>query len=338
MADFLWSALKENSDSPLALDREGLQLAFKYFCSTTLTMRLCGINQVNAHISLFNELCNSESVGEVEQAGLQLAQWILDSGLVEHIFGPNLHVEVIKQSHVILNFLAMEGKLSSAHMDAIWQAAQMKYCSKQVHDLLPPLIKNLEAGPVLHLYELVQRLPVKEHTEQTIYLAQVTYSKSQTQTKSSLLKVLQKFIWTSGGTFSHLLHEAGGASGEREESDTEPVAKKAKKKAGDGESSDDDDISDDVLADLADLDDDNDDIDEFSDVDDEDEDEDDEDDLASSESDGESGRRRRSPTRRAKLNPGKRAKELARKRAREGKVLKKTKITLNFNIIVKFLG
>ena len=173
MADFLWSALKENSDSPLALDREGLQLAFKYFCSTTLTMRLCGINQVNAHISLFNELCNSESVGEVEQAGLQLAQWILDSGLVEHIFGPNLHVEVIKQSHVILNFLAMEGKLSSAHMDAIWQAAQMKYCSKQVHDLLPPLIKNLEAGPVLHLYELVQRLPVKEHTEQTIYLAQV---------------------------------------------------------------------------------------------------------------------------------------------------------------------
>ena len=55
---------------------------------------------------------------------------------------------------------------------------------------------------------------------------------------------------------------------------------------------------------------------------------DDEDDLASSESDGESGRRRRSPTRRAKLNPGKRAKELARKRAREGKVLKETKITL----------
>ena len=83
------------------------------------------------------------------------------------------HLELIKQSHVILNFLAMEGKLSSAHMDAIWQAAQMKYCSKQVHDLLPPLIKNLEAGPVLHLYELVQRLPVKEHTEQTIYLAQV---------------------------------------------------------------------------------------------------------------------------------------------------------------------
>ena len=69
---------------------------------------------------------------------------------------------------------------------------KLKHCSKQVHDLLLPLIKNLEAGPVLHLYDLLKDLPVKEHTEQTIHLAQV----------------LQKFIWTSGGTFSHLLQEA----------------------------------------------------------------------------------------------------------------------------------
>ena len=54
------------------------------------------------------------------------------------------------------------------------------------------MIKNLEAGPVLHLYELMKELPIKEHTEQTIHLAQI----------------LQKFIWTSGGTFSHLLQEA----------------------------------------------------------------------------------------------------------------------------------
>ena len=30
----------------------------------------------------------------ITQVGIQLAQWILDSKLVEHIFGPNLHVEV----------------------------------------------------------------------------------------------------------------------------------------------------------------------------------------------------------------------------------------------------
>ena len=67
----------------------------------------------------------------------------------------------------------MEGKVTNSHLDSIWQSAQLKHCSKQVHDLLPPLIKNLEAGPVLHLYDLVKKLPVREHTEQSIYLAQV---------------------------------------------------------------------------------------------------------------------------------------------------------------------
>ena len=72
MADFLWSSVKDNFDSPLSLDKDGLELAFKYFSSTTLTMRLTGINQVNTNISLFNEMCNTESVVEVEtvrQAG-----------------------------------------------------------------------------------------------------------------------------------------------------------------------------------------------------------------------------------------------------------------------------
>lgn len=60
----------------------------------------------------------------------------------------------------------MECKITNEHIDIIWQAAQLKHCSKQVHDLLPPLIKNLEAGPVLHLYHLLCRLEPKDHTEQ----------------------------------------------------------------------------------------------------------------------------------------------------------------------------
>ena len=215
-------------------------------------------------------MCNTESVVEVETVGLQLAQWILDSKLVEHIFGPNLHVEVIKQSHIILNFLAMEGKITNSHLDSIWQSAQLKHCSKQVHDLLPPLIKNLEAGPVLHLYDLVKKLPVKEHTEQSIYLAQV----------------LQKFIWTSGGTFSHLLQDVDSVEGGPAACKPpmmETGGKKRKKKSEGNSSDEDDDVSDDVLAQLAEMDDDNDDIEEFSDVDDEDDDEDD--DIASSDSD-----------------------------------------------------
>ena len=88
IADFLWSSIKENVDGspPIAFDRDGLELAFKYFCSSTLTMRLTGITQINSHISLFNEMCNAESVVEVENVGLQLAGWILSQVIYFGIF------------------------------------------------------------------------------------------------------------------------------------------------------------------------------------------------------------------------------------------------------------
>ena len=169
MADFLWCSVKDNMESPIIFDKDGLELAFKYFCSTTLTMRLAGIVQIISHITLFNEMVNTESVVEVENVGLQLAGWILQYRIVEHLFGPNLHIEVIKHSHSLLNFLAMEGKITNEHIDVIWQASQLKHCGKQVQELLLHLIKNLEAGPVLHLYDLMKDLPVKDHTEQVYF-------------------------------------------------------------------------------------------------------------------------------------------------------------------------
>jgi hypothetical protein len=81
MADFLWCSVKENvgEAASISFDRDGLELAKKYFCSTTLTMRLAGITQINSHINMFNEMCNTESVVEVENVGLKLAGWILQN-------------------------------------------------------------------------------------------------------------------------------------------------------------------------------------------------------------------------------------------------------------------
>lgn len=181
--DFMWSAVKDPIDAVLpSFDRDGLDLAFKYFTSTTLTMRLAGVAQINAHITASNELCNSETVAEVEQVGHALAAWLTENNIIAHIFGPNLHVEVIKQSHIILSFLAMEGRITSSDMDTMWQAAQLKHCGRPVYDLLAPLVKHLAPTPVLHLYSLLGKLEPKDHTEQSLFLA----------------SALIKFIWTSG--------------------------------------------------------------------------------------------------------------------------------------------
>ena len=37
-----------------------------------------------------------------------------------------LLLQLLKQSQVILNFLAQEGKLTNHHLDCIWAAAQVR--------------------------------------------------------------------------------------------------------------------------------------------------------------------------------------------------------------------
>lgn len=180
MADFMWSAIKDPLDSQLTFDTEGLALAFKYFTSSTLTMRLAGMSQINAHINWFNDICTTETVAEVELVGRKLADWLTENQIISHLFGPNLHVEIIKQSHIVLNFLAVENHITEEHISLIWQASQLKHCSKPIYDILPSLVKNLAPKPASYLYSLLCKLDPKEHTEQSIYI----------------ISALTKLIWT----------------------------------------------------------------------------------------------------------------------------------------------
>ncbi len=47
MMDLMWAAVKEPIETHVTFDREGLDLAFKYFTCSTLTIRLTGISQIN---------------------------------------------------------------------------------------------------------------------------------------------------------------------------------------------------------------------------------------------------------------------------------------------------
>ena len=47
MTDVMWAALKEPRESLVTFDKERLDLAFKYFTCTMLTLRLAGIAQIN---------------------------------------------------------------------------------------------------------------------------------------------------------------------------------------------------------------------------------------------------------------------------------------------------
>ncbi|XP_055956902.1 ubiquitin carboxyl-terminal hydrolase 34 [Patella vulgata] len=94
MTELMWAAVKEPLENHFSFDKEGLQLGFKYFTCTTLTIRLAGIAQINSQINLYNDSCNNETFMDAESVGNELAQWLIENKIVEHIFGPNLHVEV----------------------------------------------------------------------------------------------------------------------------------------------------------------------------------------------------------------------------------------------------
>lgn len=145
-------------------------------------MRIAGITQINNYISLFSEYSQNDTPNalqrQLESHHEELTEWILSNRIIEHIFGPNLHVEVIKQSQIVLNFIV--ARITPEHVDTIWSAAQLKHCSKQVLDLLTQLVKNMSIASVLHLYSLLRRIEPKDHSEQTLCLA------------SGILK----YIWT----------------------------------------------------------------------------------------------------------------------------------------------
>lgn len=130
---------------------------------------LLGIAQINAHINIFGEI---ETVGEFEVVAQKIGNWLTENQIIQHLFGPNLHVEVLKQAHIVLNFLAVENQITEDHIKLIWQATQqLKHCSKAIFDILPSLVKNLAPKPAMYLYTLLCRMDPKEHTEQSIYIA-----------------------------------------------------------------------------------------------------------------------------------------------------------------------
>lgn len=153
-------------------DKNGLDFVPKEITSSTLTTRLKGVCRINRLIDHSNDLCHSfTEIGAQEkyqECTNKFRDWIIKNKIIEHIFGPNCHVEIIKQSHTILNFVAYS--LNNEHVNVIWSASLLKHCGRQVLDLLTSLIRFMKTGPVLHLYWLVKNLNIEDHSEHTLLL------------------------------------------------------------------------------------------------------------------------------------------------------------------------
>ncbi|KAK3803789.1 hypothetical protein RRG08_026024 [Elysia crispata] len=198
--EHMWQAIKEPMDSQMTFDQEVMTLVYKCFTSTTLTIRLGSIVQISSLINTYNENISNEAVTNIESFGEEMAKWLLDNKIVEQIFGPNLHIEIIKQSQSILNFLGAEGKINNQHLDCIWAAAQLKHCGKQVYEVLLPLVKSIEPEQNRHLRNLIDKLdPACYNTSVLSLSSNLTYSQWQTfQTEESQRRKLIPSVGVAG--------------------------------------------------------------------------------------------------------------------------------------------
>ncbi|XP_062502356.1 ubiquitin carboxyl-terminal hydrolase 34-like isoform X2 [Corticium candelabrum] len=174
-AEIMWTTVRGNYPNNCPhFDKETFSLALKYLTSSTLTVRIFGLAQINAEVTQINKACangNASHTDVIESTCEELTRWMLESQLIEKLFGPSLHVELVKLSQTVLIYLAMEGKLTLQHLNCIWSAARLKHSSHVVYSLLPELVRHLDVQPLYHLTQLVNSLPLDEHSTETLQLS-----------------------------------------------------------------------------------------------------------------------------------------------------------------------
>jgi hypothetical protein len=104
----------------------------------------------------------------------KLANWIIENKIIDYLFGPNLHTELLKQCLTILIFLASNNRLTVEHIDLIWSCVSLTHCSRHILDLLMNLgQKNFNIHLLNHLLQLIGRSDRLQYTESTLTLISI---------------------------------------------------------------------------------------------------------------------------------------------------------------------
>ena len=104
----------------------------------------------------------------------KLANWIIENKIIDYLFGPNLHTELLKQCLTILIFLASINRLTVEHIDLIWSCVSLTHCSRHILDLLMNLgQKNFNIHLLNHLLQLIGQSDRSQYTESTLTLISI---------------------------------------------------------------------------------------------------------------------------------------------------------------------
>ena len=101
-----------------------------------------------------------------------MEQWLLDSQIIDEMFGSGIHQDLIARTDCLIVFLAYNNALNERHIDAIWQAAKGSHEAilKVIYHLFLLITPVLDLHLRMYFFNLIKSVPYSEYNESLLYL------------------------------------------------------------------------------------------------------------------------------------------------------------------------
>ena len=106
-------------------------------------MRLSGLAFINQQVGICERKQPRAHSGNLSPHSQQrlvaskstFKRWLRNQQMVSVLFGPSTHVELVRQCHAILQFMASGQLLTESDIDALWVAVNDKYKNREAEPL-----------------------------------------------------------------------------------------------------------------------------------------------------------------------------------------------------------
>ena len=99
-------------------------------------------------------------------------QWVVESNLLDSIFGESLHQDLVTKSEFLLVFLSLSDRLTEEQVSAVWQSSLGGHEAvvRTVYQLIIRILPVLKPGMRAFLFNLISTVPYADYTDQYLHL------------------------------------------------------------------------------------------------------------------------------------------------------------------------